>query len=164
MKKLVFIFAIAINGIASAQSSQESVTINQIVNTFESLNDMILTDEKLNDLYKSLSELKYNQSVLLTLDEYNKPETGHVYGNNTLFESTQFMNPGLNKLIRIEIDSSNITSVTRSNSNTQINISIIYRNESQTLVRTILNIHTRSGVIVWVYEMTNAPLEVAVVE
>lgn len=164
MKKLFLIFAIAVNGIVFSQSNQESVTVKQIVTVFESIDQNILTNDRLNELYVSLAEFKYNQSVLLTLDDYNKVETQHIYGNSELFKSTSFLKPGLDKLIRIEIDSSNITSETRSNSNTQINISIIYRNESQALVRTILNIHMRSGVIVWIYEMTNAPLETPIIE
>ena len=164
MKKLVFIFAIAINGITFAQSTQESATIKQIVATFESLHDMILTDEKLEQLYTELSNLNYNQSVLLTLDEYSKIESSHIYGNNQLLISTNFIKPGLNKLIRIQIDSSNVSSDTRSSSNTQINISILYRNESHELVQTILNIHMRLGVIVWIYEMTGAPTDVAIIE
>jgi hypothetical protein len=158
MKKLVFIFAIAINGITFAQSTQESATINQIVTTFESLHDMILTDEKLEQLYTELSNLNYNQSVLLTLDEYDKIESSHIYGNNQLLASTNFMKPGIDQLVKIYIDSSNITSTQRHHSNTQINIFIDYRNESGSIVQTTLNIHMRSGVIVWIYEMTNIPV------
>jgi hypothetical protein len=157
MKKLIFIVTIAINGIAFSQSEQETKTVNQIVTAFEAVNDMILTDEKLNQLYNDLSELSYHYSVLLTLDKYNEIESNHIYGTTQLLASTDFMKNGIDHAIRIEIDSTNLTSKTRHHSNTQIGISIIYRNSTGNLVKTILNIHMRFGVIVWIYEMTDIP-------
>jgi hypothetical protein len=164
MKKLFFIFAVALSTVVNAQSDNETITINQIVTSFESINDMILTNDKLNSLYNILSKLDYNHSVLLTLDDYTRTETQHIYGYNHIFEQDGLINNGLDKLIRISIDSSNIYSNSRSTSNTQINISVTYRNESHDLIRTILNIHMRFGVIVWIYAMTNAPTENVIIE
>ena len=157
MKKLIFIVTVAINGIAFSQSEQETKTVNQIVNTFEAVNDIILTEEKLNQLYADLSELSYHYSVLLTLDKYNEIESKHIYGTTQLLASTDFMKNGIGHAVRIEIDSSNLTSKTRNYSNTQIGVSIMYRNSFGNTIKTILNIHIRSGVIMWIYELTDIP-------
>lgn len=158
MKKLIFIVTFAFHGIVLSQSAEETKTVNQIVTAFESLNDMILTDARLDQFYTSISNLSYNHSVLLTIDKYNEIYSSGIYGDNQLLKSTKFMEPGLDRLIQISIDSTNLTSETRHHSNTQIGISIFYRDSTGSLMKTILNIHMRSGVIVWIYEMTDIPV------
>jgi hypothetical protein len=158
MKKLIFIVTVAINGIAFSQSEQETKTVNQIVNTFEAVNDMILTEEKLNQLYADLSELSYHYSVLLTLDKYNEIESNHIYGTTQLIASTDFMKNGIGHAVRIEIDSSGMTTESRlSNSSSRIDILIFYRNENGTMMQTNLHFKMRYGIIMWIYEMTDIP-------
>jgi hypothetical protein len=158
MKKSIFILFISIHRILFSQCPEETKILAQIVTAFETLNEMILTDDKLDQLYIQLSYLNYSDSTLLTIDEYGVVESRHLYGNKQLLSSENFMKDGISHMVRVSIDSTNLNSKTRHHTNTQINISLICRNDSGLLYKTILNIHMRSGIIVWIYEMDNIPV------
>lgn len=158
MKKSLFILFISIHRMLFSQCLEETKTVAQIVTAFEALNEMILTDDKLDQLYIQLSNLNYNDSTLLTIDEYGVIESRHLYGNKQLLSSENFMKDGINHMVRVSIDSTNLNSKTRHHTNTQINIALISRNDSGLLFKTILNMHMRSGIIVWIYEMDNIPV------
>jgi hypothetical protein len=158
MRKFIFLAVLTYNGYVKGQSAEETKTVDQIIAAFTSVDDMILTAERLEQLYTDLSDLNYNHSVLLSLSAYGVIETANIYGDNQLLPSSEFLKDAMESLIRVSIDSSNLTSETRHHSNTQIGISVCFRKGGGNLIRTNLNIHMRSGVIVWIDEMTGIPV------
>jgi hypothetical protein len=67
------------------------------------------------------------------------------------------LNEQRDKLVKVKIDLSNISSSNRLKSNTQINISIFYKSDLDILTLNYLEIHIRNGLIIYVNELDNAP-------
>lgn len=158
MKKLVIVLALTYSGFIYAQTSIESKSINNIVETFQSINEMVLTDTRLNELYFDLSKLIFANEVLFTKTSfYDNTNVSTIYGDNNVFKTTNFLNEQRGKLVRVEIDLSNISSSNRLKSNTQINISIFYKNDLDILTLNYLEVHIRNGLIIYVNELDNTP-------
>ena len=158
MKKLLLVLAVAFIGVVNAQNVTETKSVNNIIETFQSIDRMILSESRLNQLYLDLSRLTFVEEVLFLKTSYfNNTNVLNTYGNNNVFKTTNFLNDQLDKLVTVEIDLSNITSSDRLQSNTQINISIFYRNESGELTQNYLELHIRNGSIIYINELTNTP-------
>jgi hypothetical protein len=160
MKKLILVLALAVNGVLNAQSITESKSINNIVETFQSIDGMLLTDSKLNQLYSDLSKLTFIDEVLfLKTSYYDNTNFLNLYGNNNVFKTTNFLSQQTDKLVTVIIDLSNVTSTNRLQSNTKINISIFYRNDLGELTQNYLEIHIRNGSIIYINELDDTPAE-----
>jgi len=160
MKKLIVILAVAFSGVLNAQTSIETKSVNNIVETFQSIDGMVLTDFRLEQLYSDLSKLSFVDEVLfIKTSFYDNTNVLNTYGNNNIFKTTNFLNDQQDKLVTIEIDLSNITSSDRLKTNTQINISIFYRNDLGELTQNYLEVHIRNGLIIYVNELDNTPAD-----
>ena len=160
MKKLIVILAVAFSGVLNAQTSIETKSVNNIVGTFQSIDGMLLSESKLNQLYLDLSKLTFVDEVLfLKTSFYDNTNVLNTYGNNNVFKTTNFLNEQRDKLVTVEIDLSNITSSDRLKTNTQINISIFYRNDLGELTQNYLEVHIRNGLIIYVNELDNTPAD-----
>ncbi len=160
MKKLVVVLAVAFSGVLNAQSVTETKSINNIVETFQSINGMVLSDSRLNQLYLDLSKLTYVDEVLFLKNSFDdNTNVLNTYGNNNVFKTTNFLSGQRDRLVTVEFDLSNVTSSNRLNTNTQINISIFYRNDLGELTQNYLEVHIRNGLIIYVNELDNTPAE-----
>jgi hypothetical protein len=160
MKKLVIVLVLAVNGILNAQTSVESKSVNNIVETFQSIDGMILSSSKLDQLYLDLSKLTFADEVLfIKTSFYDNTNMLNTYGNNNVFKTTNFLNDQQDRIITISIDLSNVTSTNRLQSSTQINISIFYRNNSGNLTQNYVEVHIRNGSINYINELTSAPAD-----
>ena len=160
MKKLLLVLAVAFTGVLNAQNVTETKSVNKIVETFQSINGMILSASKLDQLYLDLSKLTFVDEVLFLKTSYfNNTNVLNMYGNNNVFKTTNFLNDQQDKLVTVEIDLSNVTSSNRLKTNTQINISIFYRNDLGELTQNYLEVHIRNGLIIHVNELDNTPAE-----
>ncbi len=160
MKKLVLVLAVAFTGVLNAQNVDETKSINKIVETFKSIDGMLLSTSKLDQLYSDLSELTFENEVLFTKVSYfDNQNYLDVYGYNNIFKTTNFLNDQKDKLVTVDIDLSNVTSPNRLKSSTQINISISYTNDLGALTQNHLLIYIRYGVIGWIHEYTDAPAD-----
>jgi hypothetical protein len=160
MKKLLLVLAVAFTGVLNAQNVTETKSVNKIVETFQSINGMILSASKLDQLYLDLSKLTFVDEVLFLKTSYfNNTNVLNMYGNNNVFKTTNFLNDQQDKLVTVEIDLSNVTSSNRLKTNTQINISIFYRNDLGELTQNYLEVHIRNGLIIYVNELDNTPAE-----
>jgi hypothetical protein len=158
MKKLLLVLAVAFSGVLNAQSVIETKSVNNIVETFQSINGMVLTDFRLEQLYSNLSKLSFVDEVLfIKTSYYDNTNVLNTYGNNNVFKTTNFLNDQQDKLVTIEIDLSNVSSSDRLKTNTQINISIFYRNDLGELTQNYLEIYIRNGLIIYVNELDNTP-------
>ena len=162
MKKLLLVLAVAFTGVLNAQNVTETKSVNKIVETFQSINGMILSASNLDQLYSDLSKLTFANDVLFSKTSYfNNTNVLNVYGNNNVFKTTNFLNDQQDRLVTVEIDLSNITSSNRLQSNTQINVSIFYRNDVGALTQNYLELHIRNGAIDYINELTDAPADVS---
>lgn len=160
MKKLVVVLAVAFSGVLNAQSVTETKSVNNIVETFQSINGMVLSDSRLNQLYLDLSKLTYVDEVLFLKNSFDdNTNVLNTYGNNNVFKTTNFLSEQRDRLVTVEFDLSNVTSSNRLNTNTQINISIFYRNDLGELTQNYLEVHIRNGLIIYVNELDNTPAE-----
>lgn len=158
MKKLVLVLAVAFTGVLNAQNVDETKSINKIVETFKSIDGMLLSTSKLDQLYSDLSELTFVNEVLFQKVSYFDTQNSlNVYGYNNIFKTTNFLNDQKDKLVTVDIDLSNVTSPNRLKTNTQIEISIFYTNDLGALTQNYLSIFIRYGAIIWINEYTDAP-------
>ena len=159
MKKLAVVLAVAFNGVLNAQSVFETKLVNNIVETFQSIDEIVLSNSRLDQLYLDLSKLTFVDEVLfIKTSFYANTNVLNIYENNNVFKTTNFLNEQQNKLVIVEIDLSNVTSTNRLKTNTQINISIFYRNDLGKLTQNYLQIHIRNGLIIYINELDNTPV------
>ena len=160
MKKLLLVLAVAVNGILNAQSVTETKSVDKILETFQSIDGMILSSSKLDQLYLDLSKLTFADDVLFSKTSYfNNTNILNVYGNNNIFKTTNFLVDQQDRLVTVDVDLSNVTSSNRLQSNTQINVSIFYRNELGALTQNYLELHIRNGAIDYINELTDTPAD-----
>lgn len=156
MKKLLLVLAVAVNGILNAQIVTETKSVDKIVETFQSIDGMVLSASKLDQLYSDLSKLTFSDDVLFSKTSYfNNTNVLNVYGNNNVFKTTNFLADQQDRLVMVSVDLSNVTSTNRLQSSTQINISIFYRNDLGNLTQNYVEVHIRNGSINYINELTD---------
>ena len=165
MKKLIVIVAVLVSSIVNAQSSKENSinVVNDVIETFNSIDGMILTKTKLNQFYADLSKISYAKSVLFVENDYYNVDTyTSTYGDNNIFKTTNFLNKRIDKFVKV---SANVTSANNDSpyDYKQVDVSIFYRNESGDLIQDFLIIQIYYGKVTVVSTLENAPAESNVV-
>jgi hypothetical protein len=160
MKKIIVIFLAFVCEIVCAQSLKgNTADINNIIETFKSIDGMILTETSLNQFYNDISKISYAKSVLFKEDDYYNVDTySATYGDNNIFKKTNFLNKRIDNFVKVS------TNVSSANNDSpydykQVDVSILFRNESGDLIQDFLIIQIYFGKITVLSLLENAPME-----
>lgn len=145
MKKLIFIVTIAFTTIVNAQRSNldpkilsdERVTVNSVINVFNTLNSLYFDETIEQHFYKHVSKLNYlsfsndPNSVLVHQYVQDQIESGVTsYGTNNLFADKQiFKDLQDSRIFDIQIDTTTMNNENRQTYNYAFSIDISYEKD-----------------------------------
>jgi hypothetical protein len=144
----------------SAQTSEETFAVEKITTIFNELNGNILTEERIAVFQEKLMQLDFQNEVLFIKTNYEDPENAeNFYGDNRVFNDSDFLKRALNKLVVVEIDKEMLYSSERLDANLMIYIDLYFRNDSCELIENYLTIHFHYGKINIINEHANTPVQ-----
>lgn len=160
MKATYFIILLSLSCIKiSAQTREETIAVEKIAAIFNELNGNILTDERIAVFQEKLMLLDFQNEVLFIKTNYEDPENAeNYYGDNRVFNDSDFLKRALNKLVVVEIDKEMLYSSERLDANFMIYIDLYFRNDRCELIENYFTIHYHYGKINIINEHANTPV------
>lgn len=144
----------------SAQTREETIAVEKITAIFNELNGNILTDERIAVFQEKLMLLDFQNEVLFIKTNYEEPENAeNFYGDNRVFNDSDFLKRALNKLVVVEIDKEMLYSNERLETNFMIYIDLYFRNDRCELIENYFTIHYHYGKINIINEHANTPVQ-----
>jgi hypothetical protein len=144
----------------SAQTSEETFAVEKITAIFNELNGNILTEERKAVFQEKLMQLDFQNEVLFIKTNYEDSENAeNFYGDNRVFNDSDFLKRALNKLVVVEIDKEMLYSSERLDTNFMIYIDLYFRNDQCELIENYLTVHFHYGKIIVINEHANTPVQ-----